>query len=232
MGRKAGQLHGEAAVGVQRERGALEDELVLSADEVEINQRQAALDHARNRDILADRELVALVRRRVGDEQDLAAGLEDAFDRVGSPDVLADRHADAHALKDDRARRGARRKHPLLVENAVVRQVDLEPHRFDPAMREERHRVVQLALLDPRQADQHRRARRPPSPAPAPRRPRGRPPGTRASARDPPADSRKGRVPAPARGRRRRRRPRRALFSAGRGCPRCRRRSRGFARAR
>ena len=53
---------------------------------------------------------------------------------------------------------GPRAKHALLVEHAVVRQVDLEPHRFDPSAGEQRRGVVERAVLDPRQADQHRRA--------------------------------------------------------------------------
>ena len=84
-------------------------------------------------------------------------GLDDAFDGVRAPDVLADRHADAHAAKDDRPRRRAGREHPLLVEHAVIGQVDLEAHRLDPPAVEQRHGVVELAVLDPGQADQHRR---------------------------------------------------------------------------
>ena len=49
-------------------------------------------------------------------------------------------------------------KDALLVEHAVVRQVDLEPHRFDPSARKQRRGVVERAVLDPWQADQHRRA--------------------------------------------------------------------------
>ena len=109
-------------------------------------------------DVLADGELVALVGRGVGDEQDFAAGLEDAFDRVRTPDVLADRNADAHAAEHDRPRRRPRREHPLLVEDAVVGQIDLEPDRLDPPAVEQRHGVVDLAVLDPGQADQRRRA--------------------------------------------------------------------------
>jgi len=41
------------------------------------------------------------------------------------PDVLADRYAKAHAAKRDRARQLARREHAFLVEDAVVRQIDL-----------------------------------------------------------------------------------------------------------
>ena len=53
---------------------------------------------------------------------------------------------------------GPGNENALLVEHAVIGQVDLEPHRFDPAAVEERDGVVQLAVLDPGQADQHRRA--------------------------------------------------------------------------
>ena len=156
-GAKGWQLNGEAAIGVERERGSLEHDLVLPAEHVEIDERQAALDHPRHGHVLANRKLVALIGRGVADEQDLAAGLEDAFDWVGAPDVLANRHANADAAKDDRPRRRAGREHPLLVEYAVVRQVDLEPHRLDPALVQQRHRIVQLAGLDPRQAGEDRR---------------------------------------------------------------------------
>ena len=53
---------------------------------------------------------------------------------------------------------GPRRKHPLLVENAIVGQIDLETHRFDTAAVEQRQSVVELALLDPGQADERGRA--------------------------------------------------------------------------
>ena len=150
-------MRAEAAVGVERERAAVEDELVLAADHVEIDEREAALDHPRDRDVLADGELVALIRRGVGNEQDLAAGFEDAFDRVRPPDVLADRNPDPDAAKHDRPRRRPGREHPLLVEDAVVGQIDLEPDRLDPPAIEQRHGVVKLAVLDPGQADQRRR---------------------------------------------------------------------------
>ena len=156
LGRKAGNCAARRPVAVQRERRALEHQFVLAADLVEIDQRQPAFDDARHRDALANGELVAFVRGGVGDQQDFAAGLEDAFDRVGAPDVLADRHADPHAAKDDRPRRGPRRKHPLLVKNAVIGQIDLEAHRFDTPAVEERHCVEELAVLDPGQADQRR----------------------------------------------------------------------------
>ena len=64
----------------------------------------------------------------------------------------------ARAAKDDRPRRRAGCEDALLVEHAVIGQIDLEPHRLDPPAIEERHGVVELAVLDPGQADQRRRA--------------------------------------------------------------------------
>ena len=60
-------------------------------------------------------------------EQHLAAGLGDAFDHVGGPDVFADRDPDPHAPKRDRAGHGAGLEHALLVENPVVRKIELVP---------------------------------------------------------------------------------------------------------
>ena len=146
----------EGPVAVERERRAFEHQFVLAADLVEVDERQPAFDDPRHRDAFANGELVAFVRGGVGDQQDFAAGLEDAFDRVGAPDVLADRHADPHAAKDDRPRRGPRRKHALLVKDAIVGQIDLEAHRFDASAVEQSHRVEELAVLDPGQAHQRR----------------------------------------------------------------------------
>ncbi len=151
------KLEGERAVGIEAERTAVEHDLVLSADGVEIDQRQAALDHARDRDVEPHLRLVAMVGRAVRHQQDLAAGLRDAFDDVRPPDVLADRNTDAHALEHDRARHWPRRKHPLLVEHAVVRQIDLVARRSDLAAFKVEIGVVELAVVHPGHADQHGR---------------------------------------------------------------------------
>ena len=52
LGPEGRQLRCKAPVGVERERRALEDEFVLAADFVEIDDWQAAFDDARNRDVL------------------------------------------------------------------------------------------------------------------------------------------------------------------------------------
>src|SRR5207237_10282918 len=50
-----------------------------------------------------------------------------------------------------------RRKYPLFVEHPVVRQIDLEANRLDYASIEQTISVIELAGLDPRRADEHRR---------------------------------------------------------------------------
>ena len=152
-----GELGLERAVGAERERAAVVDHLVLAADLVEIDQRQAALDHAVDGELHAHVGLADLVGRGVGHQQDLAAGLGDAFDDVGRPDVLADRHADAHALDHQRPRHRARREDALVVEHAVVRQVDLVALADDLAFVEADDGVVELAVLAPRRGDEQRR---------------------------------------------------------------------------
>ena len=155
---KRRKLRGERAVGVEHEGGAVEHQLVLAADLVEIDQRQTALRYPRNREVEASLGLVAPIGRTVRHQQDFPAGLRDAFDDVGAPDILADGNADPHAVEHDRARHGSRREHAFLVEHAVVRQIDLEALGLDAAAAEQEIGVVELPLLHPGRADQQRRS--------------------------------------------------------------------------
>ena len=149
---EARKLEGERAVAIERERGALEDKLVLAAHLVDVDERQARLDDARHRDIEAFGNDAAAVGRGIGDEQNFATGLGDAFDRLRLPDILADRNADADAAEIHRPRQGTGRKDAFLVEDAVIRQIHLETERGDAAAVEKRHGVVELAVLQPRRA--------------------------------------------------------------------------------
>ena len=83
-----------------------------------------------------------------------APGLGEALDHVAGPDVLADRKAEADAAEIHRPGQRPGRENALLVEDAVIRQVDLEAHR-DRAAVEQRIGVVELALLPPGQPDEH-----------------------------------------------------------------------------
>src|SRR5208283_3965953 len=96
------------------------------ADLVQINQRQFAFAHARNRNLQAFVVLAAPIRRTVRHDEKLGTGLGETFDDLRAPDVFADRHADAHATKDDRPRRPPRGEDALFVEDAVIRQIDFE----------------------------------------------------------------------------------------------------------
>ena len=61
-------------------------------------------------------------------------------------------------LDGHRPRGGTAREQPLLVEHAVIRQVRLEAKGCDAALIEQRAGVIELAVLDPGRADQHRGA--------------------------------------------------------------------------
>src|SRR6202040_1862856 len=74
------------------------------------------------------------------------------------PRVLADRNAEPHTAITDRARERTWGKDPLLVEHTVIRQIDLEAERRDAAAGEKRIGVMELAVLDPRRANQRGRS--------------------------------------------------------------------------
>ena len=146
------------AVGIEAEGRAIEDKLVLAAELIEINERQSALDNARDGDESRSSRLAAPVRRTVGNKKNFAACGGEAFDRVRSPNILADGNADAHALERRRPRHRPRREHALFVEHAIIRQIGLEADRLDAAFVEEGIGVVAMPILDPRQPDENRRA--------------------------------------------------------------------------
>ena len=110
------------------EGGAVEDQFVLAAELVGVEHRQAALDHLPDHHLLAHVDLAAVVGRAVRHEQDLRAAFGQRLaDAEIAPDVLADRDAEPHAAEIDRPRHvRAGLEHALLVELAIVRQVDLE----------------------------------------------------------------------------------------------------------
>jgi hypothetical protein len=64
----------EGAVGVHDERTAVEDELVLAADLVDVGEGKARFRHAVSREVEALVKLLDLERRPVRDKQQLRAG--------------------------------------------------------------------------------------------------------------------------------------------------------------
>ena len=157
------KLECDRTVGVERERRAVENQFVLTADLVDIEERQTRVGDARHRHVEANFGLVAPVRRAIGNDENFRAGLGEAFHHVlvvtpVGPGIFADRQAETYAAEAHRPRHRTRSKHALFVEHAVVRQVDLVAQRLDLAAGEERVGVVELSLLDPRRAYQHRRS--------------------------------------------------------------------------
>src|ERR1700730_1102877 len=152
-GRKSRKPERARAIGIEAEGRAIEDKLVLAAELIEINERQFTLGNPRDGDRKTLVRLAAPVRRTVGNKKNLTARGGEVFDRVRSPNILADGNADAHALAHDRPRHRPRREHALFVEHPVIRQIGLETDRLDAAFAEQRIGIIAVPIFSPRQAN-------------------------------------------------------------------------------
>ena len=95
--RNAGSWKATRPIGIERKRDPVEHQFILAADLIDVDQRQSRFDHAAHRDIEPMLGLAAPVGRTVRHQQDFAASLGETLDDLRTPDVLADRNADAHA---------------------------------------------------------------------------------------------------------------------------------------
>jgi hypothetical protein len=117
---EVGHLRHDAARRVEHERAAVEDEFVLAADEIRVDERESRDGHVGAHHVVPLRELLHVVRRRVRNQEDLRPRVARGARRVGEPAVLADDDAEARALDVEDERRGRRREVALLVEHVVV----------------------------------------------------------------------------------------------------------------
>ncbi len=140
------------------ERRAVEYELVLAADTIDVHDRHAVLARSRAHLLASQRLLPRVVRRAVGHDDDLRAGGLRARGRLGKPHVLADDRGDAHAGDFEHAWRGAGLEIALLVEHRVVRQAGFSVDLRDTAVADHRHRIVPPAFARFGEADQRRDA--------------------------------------------------------------------------
>jgi hypothetical protein len=101
-------------------------------------------------------EFIDLEGRAVGDEHQLHATLVEMRRDVVEPDVFTNRKADSRVSEHDRLGQWTRFEDTLLVEDAVVGQLVLEPQ-LGVSLRDERHGVVQPAIRPPRQRDHESR---------------------------------------------------------------------------
>ena len=146
--RRRAREHG--AVGPEDGAAAVEDELVLTADEIAIGHGAEAVARTRGEHLLARLALAEVVRRGRDVEHAVGAERSRLGDRVGQPDVLADRQRERTAGSDDVQRPAPRRERPLLVEDAVVGQLALVVARHDAPVGEHQRRVAHAVAVQPR----------------------------------------------------------------------------------
>ncbi len=134
---------------------AVEDQLVLSADGIAECDEAGVVERPHAQHLLALAVLADVERRR----RDVRDQLRAAERQVGRrwprlPDVLADRRADADVAEAQEDEVVARREVPVLVEDAVVRQVALAVDAAHLAVREHVTGVVEVGVEVGR-ADEH-----------------------------------------------------------------------------
>ena len=152
-----GQLYREPASAIEREGAAVEDKLVLAANLIDVEHRKAGFHDARDGDVFALCPLFEREWRAIGHNEEFGAALGEAFgDRIG-PDVFANGQAEPDAVEAHRPWHRAGGEVPLLVENAVVRQIGLIAQRLHLAARKQRHGVVDFAVFAPWRAHDHGR---------------------------------------------------------------------------
>ncbi len=136
------------AAGVDDDRVAVEDELVLSADEVDVRQHALALGGPASAELEAYVVLVGLVRRTVGHDEQRCVGSLGRGGRAVAPEVLADRERDVDAADLHDVDRVAGDEVADLVADAVVPQVVLGLAGDDRAAVDHRDVVLRCVLGD------------------------------------------------------------------------------------
>ena len=114
----------QVAAGAVDGRAAVEDQVVLSADEVAIEREHGVVGGASGEHLLALLRLAGVERGAVDVDDDFCAGQALVLHRTGGvPDVLANRYADPRAGDVEELHALAGTEVARLVEDAVVRQV-------------------------------------------------------------------------------------------------------------
>ena len=154
-GRRKVEIDGQAAVlelgrpaqdgfvGTDHERVAVEDQLVLTADHVDVREDATRLGGSSPAQVETGVVLVAFVRRTV--DNDEQAGTRCPGGGDGSallPQVFADRQRDVDPVQPDDAQVVARDEVPELVEDSVVRQMVLRLGGDNPSSMQEGNGVL------------------------------------------------------------------------------------------
>ncbi len=144
----AGHRSHEIALAVDHKRSPVEDELVLATDLVDVRECPAGLARSRPGKLEPRRELSRFERRAVRHEEELRTSPRQMSRDGRRPYVFAHGHADRDAPKIYRVGHRSGRKHALLVEDTVVRQIRFETRR-DRAFIDDDRGVVHTAALPP-----------------------------------------------------------------------------------
>src|SRR5207302_8581762 len=123
--------------------GAGKTDVLRPAHLAHLDDRRRAFRSPRDSDAQPHRVRVSPIGRAARYQQQSSPGLAQTLDHVGTPDVFADRDAEANAAENDRAWQRTRGEHAFLVEDAVVRQIDFEIPGGNDAVGEKAIRVVE-----------------------------------------------------------------------------------------
>jgi len=111
-------------------------------DGIERGARNPGLARTLCDDLSPERLLVRVIRRPVGNDDELRARVTRCCRGASTPDVLTNDDADPNAVDVDDARIAARVEVALLVENGVIRKATLTIERRYLAVAQHRDRVV------------------------------------------------------------------------------------------
>ena len=123
--REMAQLGADRAGRIHDKRVAVEDQLILAAHQVGVDEGHALRADVAAHGVIAQVLLVHVIRRAVRHQQHLRAGRAGTHGGVLEPRVFADIDAETHALHAKDERLVGRGEVALFIENSRVRQVVL-----------------------------------------------------------------------------------------------------------
>ncbi len=141
------QLHGQMPARIQYKRPTVKDLIILTAHHVQIDQRQACLDHPRHHVAHTAIKFVAVIRRTIGDQQKLCAAFFQCFGNIFVPSILANRRADTCIPNRIGATQRPAIKHAHFVKDVIVWQMVLQLFAGNLAAFEDEISVIQLITL-------------------------------------------------------------------------------------
>ncbi|MNC06351.1 hypothetical protein D3C75_538600 [compost metagenome] len=152
---KGGQLVSQLALTVEHLGATIEDQLILTTDLIEVNQRQTGLLAALCHQLAADPGFLLIIRGGIDGEQQLGTGRLCRECRARLPQIFADKQPQLVATERHHAGIAGRGEVTLLVEHPVVGQILLEVAGDELALLIEGSCVVERLSFTPGVAHQN-----------------------------------------------------------------------------